>query len=215
MRLTWCFFDVLNYNNPIFRGAAPWYANIRSVRIVEEKLLIRKVSLNRFNTKTIGGLITEVHHQRISDPHPKKKKKKVMQLAAVSANLAPGCRNSQRGIKKLLEGSGSWRTGTSSTVLLLLREHPLNKTVRQAPRPHTQCRRLPAENQRVEDTVRLIENTNMLIDSEREKMLTFLILLPLVEHLDLHRRIFFPCVFFHQADQEGCKAQYRMEWLYK
>lgn len=38
----------------------------------------------------------------------------MVQLAAVSANLAPRCRNSQRGIKKLLEAVAADEEGPSA-----------------------------------------------------------------------------------------------------
>lgn len=40
--------------------------------------------------------------------------KKVMQLAAVSASLAPRCRNSQKGINKLLEAVAADEEGLSA-----------------------------------------------------------------------------------------------------
>lgn len=64
-----------------------------------------------------------------------------------------------------------------------IRRTSSQQTARQAPRLHDQCRRLPAENQRVKYSVHAIKNMDMLIDSEGGvKILTFLILLPLVEH---------------------------------
>lgn len=109
-------------------------------------------------------------------------------------------------------GSGSWRTRTFSTVLLLLREHPLSK---QCARPHAYTERVGVYLQRIERLHSVCGQLkkNRCVDWFRVggKTITFLILLPLVEHLDPHHRIFFPCVFFHQGDQEGCKAQYRKE----
>lgn len=64
-----------------------------------------------------------------------------------------------------------------------IRRTSSQQTARQAPRLHNQCRRLPAENQRVKYSVHAIKNMDTLIDSEGGvKILTFLILLPLVEH---------------------------------
>lgn len=70
-----------------------------------------------------------------------RKMKRGMRIAALSASLAPTCRNSQKGVKKLLMAAAADEEGLQRRVVTI------NRHYARPPRLHCMCRRLPREEQ--------------------------------------------------------------------
>lgn len=81
--------------------------------------------------------------------------------AGIPRKASINCLRQWQLMKKDLQHCAASIQGTSS-----------QQTARQVPRLHTQCRRLPAENQKVKYCVRAIKTTDHLIDWEGVKKIS-------------------------------------------